>query len=366
MGFNFGEALRVQIFGESHGEAVGCVIEGLPAGMPLDLQKVGRFLSRRSPGKSSISSGRAETDKPKIISGLKDGHLTGAPFAAIFENHDVRSGDYEAISDTPRPNHADYAAFVKYGVYSDRRGGGQFSGRLTAPLCFAGACALQFLEHSGVHIGAHIERIGDVADLRFDPLNISVEFLENLALKDFPVIDDVKGGQMKAVIEAAREELDSVGGAVECAAIGLPAGLGEPRYYGIESAVARIIFGIPAIKGLEFGLGFGFAEAYGSDVNDGMTMKDGRPAFLSNNCGGCAGGITDGRPLIFRCAFKPTPSIGKKQNTVNLKTRENTEIEIKGRHDPCVVPRAVPAVEAAAALATADLMLLAKPAFGGK
>ena len=366
MGFNFGETLRVQIFGESHGEAVGCVIEGLPTGMPLDLQKVERFLSRRSPGKSNISSDRVETDKPKIISGLKNELLTGAPLAAIFENHDVRSGDYEAISDTPRPNHADYAAFVKYGGYSDMRGGGQFSGRLTAPLCFAGACAMQFLEHSGVHIGAHIERIGDVADCRFDPLNISAELLADIALKDFPVIDEKKSKRMIAVIEAARDELDSVGGAVECAAVGLPAGLGEPRYYGVENAVARIIFGIPAVKGLEFGLGFGFAEAYGSYANDSMTIKDGKPAFLSNNCGGCAGGITDGRPLIFRCAFKPTPSIGKKQNTVNLKTRENTEIEIKGRHDPCVVPRAVPAVEAAAALATADLMLLAKPAFGGK
>ena len=357
MSFNFGKNLHIQIFGQSHGDMVGCVIDGLPAGIPVDEEKISAFMSRRSPGKNALATSRNEQDVPRIVSGLYNGCTCGAPLTAIIQNSDVHSGDYDGIKNTPRPSHADYAAFLKYHGYADHRGGGAFSGRLTAPLCFAGAAAKQYLEMNGVTIGAHIYRIADVSDAPFDMLNVSAKQLDVIAAKKLPVIDDAAGEKMAAGIAAAKAAGDSVGGTVECAAVGVPGGLGEPRYDGIESSVAAICFGIPAVKGVEFGLGFGFCSSYGSEVNDEMYADNGKICFRSNNCGGVAGGITDRRPVVFRCAFKPTPSISLKQSTVDLTDRKTAEIEIGGRHDPCVVLRAVPAVESAAALAIADHLL---------
>ena len=358
MSYDFGRALRVQIFGQSHGEMIGCVIDGLPAGLKIDTDMITAFMARRAPGQGAASTARKESDTPRIVSGLLDGYTCGAPMTALIENADHRSSDYEYLKNRPRPNHADYAAMIKYGGYADLRGGGAFSGRLTAPLCYAGAVAMQYLRLFGISVGAHILRIGGVEDTPFDPLLAAPGQLSSLAEKPFPVISDRAGEEMMSVIEKAREGLDSVGGIAECAILGVPAGIGEPRYDGIESAIASICFGIPAVKGVEFGLGFGFGSAKGSEVNDQMSVSGGKVVFGSNNCGGTAGGIADGRPIIFRCAFKPTPSIGLEQTTVDILNMETVKTAVKGRHDPCVVPRAIPAVEAAAALAIADLTLI--------
>ncbi|MBQ7719881.1 MAG: chorismate synthase [Clostridia bacterium] len=357
MSYSFGRSLRVQIFGQSHGEMIGCVIDGLPAGIKLDTDEISAFMARRAPGRDANSTSRKESDVPRIVSGLFDGYTCGAPLTAIIENSDHRSSDYGKLKDTPRPNHADFPARIKYGGFADYRGGGSFSGRLTAPLCFAGAAAIQYLRMCGVDIGAHIYRIGGVTDTPFDPLGVKSETLKYISSKPFPVISVEAEEKMKAVIGKARSDLDSVGGLVECSAVGVPAGIGEPRYDGIESAIASICFGIPAVKGVEFGLGFGFGSSFGSDANDQMRVSGGDVVFDSNNCGGVTGGISDGRPIIFRCAFKPTPSIARPQTTADLNEMKTTTLEISGRHDPCVVHRAVPAVESAAALAIADLML---------
>ena len=360
MSFSFGRSLKVQIFGQSHSEMIGCVIDGLPAGIEIDEEKIISFMSRRAPGNDPLSTERKESDIPKIISGLFNSRTCGAPLVALIVNSDHHSSDYEKIKNTPRPNHADYTAYLKYNGYADYRGGGAFSGRMTAPLCFAGAAVMQYLEKFGIKIGAHIAQIGDIIDDTFDMLKVSVSDLSDLSNKRFPVLNDDSCEKMKNLIEKVRNDSDSVGGIIECAVIGMLKGIGEPRYDGIESAVANICFGIPGVKGIEFGLGFGFGSAFGSDVNDSMRYSDDEIIFDSNNCGGICGGISDGRPIIFRCALKPTPSIGSVQNTADIAEKATKEIKISGRHDPCIVPRAIPAVESAAALAVADLILSAK------
>lgn len=354
MSCNFGSKIKLTIFGQSHSQAIGCVLDGIPAGIKLDTDRIEAFMARRAPGKNKISTARKEADTPRIISGVVDGVTCGAPICAIIENSDTRSGDYDKLRSLPRPGHSDYAAFMKHNGFNDIRGGGNFSGRLTAPLCFAGAVCIQILESRGIHIGAHISSIAQIDDCKFDAVGVTKENLDNVKSKLLPVIDDTKGEEMIAAIDAARSDGDSVGGTVECAVIGLPAGIGDPIFDGIENQISRIVFGIPAVKGIEFGSGFDGSRLRGSENNDAFTCTNGEIKTVTNNHGGILGGITSGMPVIFRCAFKPTPSIAKQQQTVNLSTGENEIFTVGGRHDPCVVQRAVPCVEAAAALAIAD------------
>lgn len=354
MSCNFGSKIKLTIFGQSHSQAIGCVLDGIPAGIKLDTDRIEAFMARRAPGKNKISTARKEADTPRIISGVVDGVTCGAPICAIIENSDTRSGDYDKLRSLPRPGHSDYAAFMKHNGFNDIRGGGNFSGRLTAPLCFAGAVCIQILESRDIHIGAHISSIAQIDDCKFDAVGVTKENLDNVKSKLLPVIDDTKGEEMIAAIDAARSDGDSVGGTVECAVIGLPAGIGDPIFDGIENQISRIVFGIPAVKGIEFGSGFDGSRLRGSENNDAFTCTNGEIKTVTNNHGGILGGITSGMPVIFRCAFKPTPSIAKQQQTVNLSTGENEIFTVGGRHDPCVVQRAVPCVEAAAALAIAD------------
>ena len=356
MSSEFGRKLTVTVFGESHGPAVGVTVCGLPAGEAVDADELAAFLARRAPGRSRLSTARREPDLPRFLSGLKDGATTGFPLTAVIENTDVRPADYAALADTPRPGHADYPAFVKYGGRADLRGGGAFSGRLTAPVCTAGGIALQLLRRRGVSVGAHVLAMGGVRDEPF-PDEPSPALLELLAARELPVLSEAAAGAMRAAVEAAAAEGDSVGGVVECAALGVPAGLGGPLFEGVEGRLAAGLFGIPAVKGVEFGAGFAAAELRGSENNDAFRIRNGRVVTETNRCGGILGGVTDGMPLVFRAAFKPTPSIARPQRTVSLSRMEDAELAVRGRHDPCVVPRAVPVVEAVAALCILDLMI---------
>ncbi len=351
-----GNKIKLSVFGESHGEAIGCVIDGLASGFKLDMNKVYSDMARRAPGRDSTSTPRLEKDIPRILSGVKDGITTGAPLAMIIENENVKSGDYENLAFIPRPSHSDYPAFVKYGGNNDIRGGGHFSGRLTAPLVFAGAVAKQALEAKGVTVGAHIKRIGSVSDTPFDMNSVSKEQLEALTSKAFSVIDEAAEEKMRAEIEKYKADLNSIGGEIECAAIGLPVGAGGNMFDTVEGVLSSYLFGIPAVKGVQFGLGFSFANADAKAVNDEYEIKDGRVALKSNNNGGVLGGMTSGAPLIVSVAVKPTPSIPCAQNSVNLKTMQNEKLTVNGRHDPCLVPRAVAAVEAAVALGLLDIL----------
>jgi chorismate synthase len=353
----FGNKLKISIFGQSHSQAIGVCIDGLPAGFEIDFDQLNMFMQRRAPGQASHTTQRREADTPEFVSGLVEGVSCGAPLTAIIRNTDVRSSDYEKLRDIPRPSHAAYTAYVKYGEARDFRGGGQFSGRLTAPLCIAGGICLQLLRQENVYIAAHIAQIGNISDQSFDPVNISPDELHALGEKDFPVLDADAGERMRALVEEAKKDGDSVGGIVECCTVGLPAGIGEPIFDGIENRLAAILFGIPAVKGLEFGNGFAAAGLRGSENNDAFYMKGNTVQTRSNRHGGILGGISSGMPVLFRVAFKPTPSIAKPQNSVSLSRLEDTELVIEGRHDPCIVPRAVPCVEAAAAVALYDLIL---------
>ena len=339
----YGEKIHVSIFGQSHSAAIGVVIDGLPAGVKIDMAELGRFMARRAPGQGKYATARKEADLPEFVSGVVD--------------DDTRSGDYANLRDVPRPSHADYPAYVKFGAAHDIRGGGHFSGRLTAPLCIAGGIALQMLRARGVSIGAHIASVGSVNDARFDAVNVSTSDFDKIAANGFPVLDWQAGEKMLAEIESARADADSIGGTIECAAVGLPAGLGDALFGGLEGRMSMALFGVPAVKGVEFGNGFDCATLRGSQNNDPFVIENGKIKTLTNNAGGILGGITTGMPLIFKVAIKPTPSIGKPQQSVSLSRMENSELVIKGRHDPCIVPRAVPVIEAAAALALLDVML---------
>ena len=350
MSSEFGNILRVSVFGQSHGKAIGVNIDGLPAGEP------NAFLDRRKPGKSPLSTARKESDTPVFLSGLENGVTCGFPLCAIIENSDQHSSDYSELADKPRPSHADYTARVKWGGHADMRGGGHFSGRLTAPLCIAGGIAKQILARRGIFVGAHLAAVGTENDAPF-PLHPTAELFDAIAAKPFPVVDDGAGDRMQALILEARKNLDSVGGIIECAAIGLPAGLGDPRFGGVENRLAAALFGIPAVKGVEFGLGFGSARLHGSENNDPFTVENGSVVTASNRAGGILGGITTGMPVTLRTAIKPTPSISRPQQTVSLSAMENTELVIRGRHDPCIAHRAVPVVEAVTAAVLLDLLL---------
>ena len=353
MSSTYGEMIRLSIFGQSHGAAIGMTLDGVPAGLPVDLDKLQEFLNRRAPGQNDWSTPRREEDRPEFLSGILNGFTTGAPIAAIIRNTNTRSVDYNNLKNCPRPGHADYTAQMKYGGFQDAAGGGHFSGRLTAPLCIAGGLCKQWLEHEDVHIGAHILKIIDAWDEGFDLCNPNLGGIG----RDFPVLNPESGKTMKEAIAFYRSLGDSVGGIIECAAVGLPAGLGEPMFGGMESRIAQIVYGIPAVKSVEFGTGRNAALDIGSENNDDFTTQNGEILTLTNKCGGILGGITTGMPLIFSVAIKPTPSIAKPQQTVNLETGEITTLQIKGRHDPCIVPRAVPVVEAAAAIAIFDAWL---------
>ena len=351
-----GKNIKLTVFGESHGEAIGCVIDGLPSGVKLDTDRINKDMLRRAPGKAGISSPRLEKDIPHILSGVLNGVTTGAPLAMIIENANVNSGDYENIMSVPRPSHSDYPAFVKYGGNNDVRGGGHFSGRLTAPLVFAGAVAKEILREKGIYVGAHIKRIGSVCDNSFDLNGITEKTLDELNNKSFSLLDTEKEAKMRSEIEKFAAQGDSVGGEIECAAVGVPAGLGSNMFDTVEGRLSQLLFAVPAVKGVQFGLGFGFSEAHASEVNDGYEIKDGKISLISNNNGGILGGITDGGAIVLSAAIKPTPSISKPQKSVNLKTLENETINIKGRHDPCIVPRAVPVIEAVVAFGLLDII----------
>ena len=357
MASQFGEQLRVSIFGESHGNGIGALIEGLPAGEAIDFDRLMRFMERRQGGRNALSTARKEPDKPEFISGVLDGKTTGFPVCIQIANTNTRSGDYNNLAMKPRPSHADFTAYMKWHGHADMRGGGHFSGRLTAPLCAAGGIALQILERRGIYVGAHLASIGTVQDDPFPMLPEHTLFAQ-VASKEFPVLSDEKGTLMQQEILAAREAQDSVGGTIACMITGLPAGLGDPMFDGIENRLARVLFGIPAVKGVEFGDGFALPEMRGSAANDPFgTDAQGNIITKTNRNGGILGGITTGMPVRFRVGIKPTPSIAQKQQTVSLPDGNETEIEIKGRHDPCIAQRAVPVVEAAAALTALDVLL---------
>ncbi|MEM1483679.1 chorismate synthase [Oscillospiraceae bacterium PP1C4] len=357
MSSNWGNCFYISIFGESHGAGIGVVIDGVPAGLKLDLDELSAFMLRRAPGHSKTSTPRMESDIPEILSGFVSGVTTGTPLAALIRNNDTHSSDYEEFSSVARPGHADYTGFVRYGGHNDVRGGGHFSARLTAPLCFAGAVAKQLLAQKNILVGAHIARAAGISDIPYDPVNLDEQTLLRAGKSEFPVLDDAAGEQMKAAIEEARMAQDSVGGVVECAILGVPAGIGSPIFDGLENSIASIVFGIPAVKGIEFGEGFGAADLKGSQNNDSFQIRDGKIVTDTNHAGGILGGISSGMPILLRAAFKPTPSISQSQNTVDFTARTQRSVNIKGRHDPCVAVRAVPVVEAAVAIAAVDAML---------
>ncbi len=367
MANTYGNHLRLSIFGGSHDVEIGMTLEGLPAGIRLPKEQLLTFMARRAPGQGPWATARKESDIPVFRSGVHEEadsagccvYVTdGSPIRAVIINQNQHSGDYKNLVDVPRPSHADYPARVKFGDTVDLRGGGKYSGRLTAPLCIAGAFCLSHLAERGVEIGAHILAVGAVQDDGFDRLDLDADTLHAPAGKPFAVISDDAGEAMRGEIECARLGADSVGGAVECAIIGLPVGLGDHPFDGLEGRLASILYSIPAVKAVAFGDGFDFVRGYGSTHNDPYYVdENGMIRTRANHCGGIVGGMSTGMPVIFSVAFKPTPSIGQEQTSVSISRREDALLTIRGRHDPCIVPRAVPVVEAAAAVAIVDALL---------
>ncbi len=357
MSSTIGENIKCSIFGESHGKAIGVVIDGLPAGVSLDTEKILFEMKRRAPGNDKTATPRKEADLPKILSGVVENTTTGAPLCAIIENTNTKSKDYSDIKRCPRPGHSDYPAFVKYKGFNDIAGGGHFSGRITAPIVFAGAICKQILAEKGIRVTAHIGSIGNVEDKSFDPCCIPNDTIDSLLNSSFPLLDSSKEEAMRQVVAEASADKNSVGGTIECAVVGMDAGIGYPMFDGIEGRIAKAVFGIPAMKGIEFGKGFELSKMYGSESNDNFRYdENGKVYTETNNCGGILGGITNGMPITFKVAVKPTPSIAQKQDTINLETGENDTLEIKGRHDPCIVLRAVPVIEAVTAITILDLL----------
>ena len=357
MSATFGRNLRMTIFGESHGKGIGLVLDGLPPGTPIEEEFIKEEMARRAPGKNQMSTQRQEKDAFIIESGVFEGKATGTPLCVLIPNSDQHSKDYSLLKDVMRPGHADYAGKVRYNGFNDYRGGGHFSGRLTAPLVFTGAVAKTVLAQKGIVVGAHVARIGKITDDLFNPLGEMAEQLQALRKFTLPVLDDGKASLMEAEIMAAREQMDSVGGIVEVMAAGMPPGIGNPFFDSLESRLSHALFSVPAVKGIEFGAGFALAARKGSEVNDPMTFDKGNVRTTRNNNGGITGGITNGMPILFRVAIKPTPSIGQPQQTVNVTEGKDTILEVKGRHDPCIVPRAVPVIEAVTAWVLLDMLL---------
>lgn len=354
MSSGWGQHLRLSIFGQSHGAAIGVTVDGFPAGMEIDMDRLLCEMARRAPGQSLLTTARKEPDAPEFLSGVLNGRTTGQPLCIMIRNTSQRSRDYGDGVDLLRPGHADYTGHVRYFGFEDWRGGGSFSGRLTAPIVAAGALCSQWLEQQGVKIACHIQQLENVRDASFmnaDPA-ADYTFLKQMHL---PVLTEGLDAQMEAAVLAARSETDSVGGVLECMVTGLPAGLGAPFFDSVESTISHLLFSVPAVKGVEFGEGFGFAGLRGSQANDAFRMAEGRIVTETNHAGGINGGITNGMPVIVRCAIRPTPSIAQRQQTVSLCRKENAELEIHGRHDPCILPRAVPVVEAMTAIAILNL-----------
>ena len=357
MASSYGKNIRVTVFGQSHGKAIGVTIEGIPPGLKVDRDELQAFLSRRAPGRSAMSTARREADEPDFVSGLVGEVTCGVPLTALIWNRDFRPQDYGEMQTVPRPGHADWTGHIRYGGFEDPTGGGHFSGRLTAPLCIAGGLCIQLLRRHGVEIGAHAAAIGGVEDICFDSIYVKQKDLTALRTMDLPVLSEDAGRRMREAIADAKKQGDSVGGTIECAVLGLPAGIGDPMMDGLESRIASLVFSIPAVKGVEFGSGFACAALRGSQNNDPFVMQDGCVRTATNHCGGILGGISTGMPLIFRAAVKPTPSIAREQSSIDWNTGQTASICVKGRHDPCIVPRAVPCIEAAAAIALLDAML---------
>ena len=354
MSSSWGQQLKLSIFGQSHGEAIGVTIDGLPAGMVIDMPRLLAEMARRAPGQSALTTPRKETDAPEFLSGVLNGRTTGQPICLVIRNTNQRSRDYGDGVDLVRPGHADYTGHVRYFGFEDWRGGGSFSGRLTAPVVAAGALCSQWLEAQGVRIACQVQQLGGVRGDSFmeaDPV-ADYSYMKKMHL---PTLTDGLDQQMEAEAMAAREAGDSIGGVLECMITGLPAGLGAPFFDSVESGISHLLFSVPAVKGVEFGEGFGFASMRGSLANDPFRMADGKVVTTTNHSGGVNGGITNGMPVIFRCVIRPTPSIGQEQQTVSLRTGEDAVLTVKGRHDPCILPRAVPVIEAMAAIAVMEL-----------
>ncbi|WP_411682072.1 chorismate synthase [Clostridium thailandense] len=357
----WGNSIKLSIFGESHGKGIGITIDGLKPGIELDMDYIKNQMKRRAPGSSLLSTPRKEGDNFEILSGFFNGKTTGTPLCAVIYNQNTISKDYESTKDLMRPGHADYTGHVRYDGFNDYRGGGHFSGRLTAPIVFAGAICRYILEGKNIIIGSHIKSIASVGERKFALEDLKVEKLIELSKDEFPVLENKIKESMVDSILKAKEEGDSVGGTIETAVLNLPPGIGNPFFNSIESTISGLLFSIPAVKGVEFGAGFDIAGMKGSEANDEYFIdKNKEIKAKSNNNGGVVGGITNGMPLIFRAAIKPTPSISKSQNTVNIEKMENAVLNIKGRHDPCIVPRAVSVIEAVAAIAIVDLLQFVK------
>ena len=366
----YGKKLKLSIFGESHGEAIGVVIDGFPAGMKVDFDEISSMMKRRAPGGANqslaaLSTKRSESDTPRVVSGISGGYTNGYPICAMIENENQRSSDYKNTVGgesgepvLPRPNHADYPATIKYGEHTELHGGGHFSGRLTAPLVFAGALCMQLLAPRGIEVAAHVRQILNVSDSRFD-CNVTPELLRGLRARSFPTLDKMSEEAFTTIINSAKMRGDSVGAIIECAAAGeeLPVALGEHMFESVEAEISRLAFAIPGVKGIEFGAGFDFCRMYGSEANDAYEYRDGKVVTKTNNCGGIVGGMTTGMPIVFSVAMKPTPSIYIEQDTVDLANHTDAKLKIKGRHDPCIALRAVPVVESAMAIALAGLLL---------
>ncbi|MGO5051242.1 chorismate synthase [Lachnospiraceae bacterium LCP25S3_G4] len=357
MSSTYGHNIKISVFGQSHSKGIGVSIDGLPYGRKIDMKALSAFMERRAPGRDEYTTKRREPDSITFLSGLVDRVTCGAPLAAMISNQDTRSLDYKELSHIPRPSHADYTAQMKYGGAQDVAGGGHFSGRLTAPLCIAGGICRQFLKEEGVEVLAHIQSIGDIMEPSFEQLSLTAKMRRQIEEGEFPTLLKESRESMKKRITDAGMALDSVGGIIECMITGLPVGVGEPMFDGIENRIAGAIFAIPAIKGIEFGNGFMAAKMSGSQNNDSFYMEGDNIRTRTNRHGGILGGISSGMPIIFRVACKPTPSIGIEQKSVALDRKKDTNLSIKGRHDPCIVPRAVPCVEAIASLVIYDLLL---------
>jgi len=356
MSGQWGKKVKYSIFGESHGRGIGITIDGLPPGIELDMDFINGEMQRRAPGRDEFSTKRFEGDKVEILSGYFNGYTTGTPLCGVIFNENQNSKDYDKLKDLVRPGHADFTGKVKYEGFNDYRGGGHFSGRITAPLVFAGAVAKQILFDKGIVIGSHILSIGNITDSYFDGVNLKVQTLADVLRKDFPVLDDLKGKEMKNIILKAKEETDSVGGIIEVAILNIPCGLGEPFFDSIESNLSQLLFSVPAVKGVEFGMGFEITKVRGSQANDEPYIDNGKVLTKTNNNGGINGGISNGMPIVFRVAMKPTPSIAKLQSTIDMATGENSEVSVIGRHDPCIVLRALPVIEACAAMSILDFI----------
>lgn len=352
----WGSKIKLSIFGESHGNAIGITIDGLPAGFSIDMDKIMMEMARRAPGKSSLSTPRKESDIPEILSGYFEGKTTGTPLCAIIRNSNTKSKDYSKLKDVMRPGHADYTGTVRYKGFNDYRGGGHFSGRITAPLVFAGAICKQILEVKGIIVSAHINSIGKIKDCSFLESDISDELLNSFKEKELPLINTKLEDEMRQEILSARSSGDSIGGTIECAILGVSPGIGDPFFDSVESTLAHLMFSVPAVKGIEFGKGFDISKMRGSEANDEYYLENGNIKTKTNNNGGILGGITNGMPIIFNVAIKPTASIFKEQKAVNIITMEETTLCIEGRHDPCIVQRALPVIEAVAAIGITELM----------